>query len=210
MWRDWYFWFLQLFPPVKHQLHLGNRREGMTQYEHERDMPFLPELGGGKCFPQVYCVDLNDPSAKVYFTDDVIWHNDKKCLFQLLVLPKTLETMSSLIKSIEALLSRPGSPLTLEDTTVMLDDVSFMACKGASNLLPQRQLYRVASGEEFAGSRLCNGRPKPKGYDPHRLGKEVNHCPLVILRPDRFVFAACKNIENLENALESLREFLHS
>lgn len=182
----------------------------MTKYEHEGDMPFMPELGGGKCFPQVYCIDLNGSSANVCFTDDVIWNNQKKCLFQLLVLPKTLQSMSSLTKSVDTLLSRPGSPLALKDTTIILDDVSFITPKGPLNLPPYRQFYRVASGEEFAVSKLCYGRPKPKGYDPYRLGKEVNHCPLVILRPDRFVFAACKDIKDLESALKQLREFLHS
>ena len=74
----------------------------------------------------------------------------------------------------------------------------------SSSDIPRDSVYRVATGEEFAASELCNDRPYPTGYDMYRIRKEVGGRKYVLMRPDRFVFAACHSDSELLAACERI------
>ena len=60
--RDWLIWILSLFPAGRKSL---EQKRGLAQYRWSSGMPFLPELGGGKCFPQVFCTPFQVCNARV-------------------------------------------------------------------------------------------------------------------------------------------------
>jgi ssDNA-binding replication factor A large subunit len=63
---------------------------------------------------------------------------------------------------------------------------------------------RVATVEEFRQSKLSTGREPQQGYDESSLKKSVNGKRFVVGRRDRFVFAACADRGQLEQACESV------
>lgn len=89
--RNLYLRIVQLVPSWRHELHLGRRKESMVRYKHADGMPFMPEFNGGLFLPQVYCITVYRTDTEVRFTDDVIFSQQKKGVFQLLVYLKTLE-----------------------------------------------------------------------------------------------------------------------
>ncbi|KAH7403804.1 hypothetical protein BKA64DRAFT_460904 [Cadophora sp. MPI-SDFR-AT-0126] len=67
-------------------------------------------------------------------------------------------------------------------------------------------VYRLATGEELAADKMqCKGRPAPKLYDMHRIKKEVHGMTFVIVRPDRYVYAECKTVEELQSICGGIR-----
>ena len=62
-------------------------------------------------------------------------------------------------------------------------------------------VYQLASTEDFAKSPLCDRRPEPQHYDMYYLGRVLGGRKYVIVRPDRFIFAACSNREELQTAI---------
>jgi hypothetical protein len=206
--RDWYLWGMQLVPSWKRWLEQGNRKEGLTRYEwQEREnMAFLPGgSGGGKNFPQVYCVGVADKEEKkgVRFTDDVIFEQGKKGLFQLVVFidgVMDVHHIQPLLNDIECV---SGGVLRAAETTFFFKTTKMIQ---TSWTLPSHHsnVYRLATGHEFAASPLCQGRPEPQYYEPDRIWRESGSKQFVILRPDRFVFATCKDVFELKRAAAKL------
>ena len=201
--RDWYLWLLQLVPSWKHWLQLGNRREGMTRYRWEdgRGMAFMKDMAGGQNFVQVYAVQLKADGLKqsVSFTDDIIFAPRKQATFQLVVIlqsPVDIVGLETELKDLDQISEKALLP---EETSVFINStkVSSMDTDGWD-------VWRLASAGEFAQTLLCKGRPEPKNYDPYRMSKEVEGLKFVILRPDRFVFAACNNRTQLRQAAQKL------
>ncbi|KAI5459548.1 hypothetical protein BGZ63DRAFT_489381 [Mariannaea sp. PMI_226] len=204
--RDWYLWGLQLVPSWKRWLEQGNRREGMVKYQWQagKGMAFLPELGGGGNFPQVYCMSIGHAgmSNRVEFTDDVIFSSEKQGLFQIVAFLDSLSTLDAT----RNLLSLLGDA---SRGAVMGEEATFIVCNAkeqrAEETIEQGKVYRLATADEFAAdSKICHGRPKPLFYDAQRIRKESGYKPFVILRPDRFVFATCENREELLKAAQCL------
>ncbi|CAN9267379.1 unnamed protein product [Alternaria alternata] len=206
--RDWYLWGMQLVPSWKRWLEQGNRKEGLTRYEWQEkgNMAFLPGgSGGGKNFPQVYCVGVADKEEKkgVRFTDDVIFEQGKKGLFQLVVFidgVMDLHRIQPLLNDIECV---SGGVLRAAETTFFFKTTNNPQ---TSWTLPSHHsnVYRLATGHEFAASPLCQGRPEPQYYEPDRIWRESGSKQFVILRPDRFVFATCKDVFELKRAAAKL------
>ncbi|KAI5373103.1 hypothetical protein J4E82_008203 [Alternaria postmessia] len=206
--RDWYLWGMQLVPSWKRWLEQGNRKEGLTRYEwQEREnMAFLPGgSGGGKNFPQVYCVGVTEKEEKkgVRFTDDVIFGQGKKGLFRLVIFIDgvlDLHRIQPLLNDIESV---SGGMLGAAETTFFLKTTKMIQ---TSWTLPTQHpnVYRLATGQEFAASPLCQGRPEPQYYEPDRIWRESDRKQFVILRPDRFVFATCKDLFELKRAAAKL------
>lgn len=191
-------------------LHLGNRREGMVRYEYKAGLPFIPEMGGGVCLPQVYCSPLFPADDRIFFTDDIIWSSDKRGLFKLVVLAKSAADLDSMLSRLSDIESLSGGHVQEKDVTVILEDVSSRISQVSLDKKWDDKIFRIASAEEFASSELCNGRPEPQGYDPYRLGKEVKNKRFIFLRPDRFVFAACNTLEEVNYASRQVKEILGS
>ena len=205
--RDWYLWALQLVPGWKRWLEQGARREGMARYQYTAGMAFLPELKGGICLPQVYCAMFREGKwADIFFTDDLIFAAGKKGLFQLVVLTDHVEDISSATNALANVDQLSGGHIHSEEVTYIVQDVNapcFDHAKASSG--SNCRVARLATAKEFAAdTKLCGNRPAPKYYDEHRLKREVGAEKFVIVRPDRFVYAACSTEEDLTRALQSI------
>lgn len=216
--RDWHLWLIQLVPSWKHWLEMGPRNEGMTKYDYVEGagMPFLPHIGGGSCFPQVYCKALEfahrqgEHRAKVRFTDDVIFAENKKSLFQVVVLLDRMEEVKDAKNSLHDVESKSGGEILGDEATFIIHD--FNATFNSTfeyAISASENLVRIATGEEFAEDpQMCLNRPRPEYYDAYRMKQEVQGAKFVILRPDRFVYAACRYKKELDLAIESIAEVL--
>lgn len=209
--RDWYLWLLQLVPRWRHRLRLGNRREGMTQYKHHPGLPFVQSLGGGICFPQVYCrgISATGQYDRVQFTDDVIWRPGSSSIFRLVLLIKSVNELGELLQIVQSIPQFRQKEMQLQNLTIIVEEVSACLPENTGDTVDDDlALYRVASGNEFASSSLCERRPRPDGYNPYRIGVEMDHKKLIFLRPDRFVFAACSTRNEALKAAAEIAAFL--
>ena len=193
--RDWYLWFIQQVPSWRHWLELGSRRDGMVQYEGQ-GLPF--SASGGRNFPQVYVSPISN-LCKVLFTDDVIFSPEKKGLFQIAVLLHSLEEADSVYEALNGLGEVSQGALSENEATLFLDTTENLVVSTKDH-----RIYRLATATEFASNGQCAGRPDPIGYDAHRMSKEVGYNRFIILRPDRFIFAACNTQYELYSATKSL------
>lgn len=204
--RNWSLWFMQLIPSWRDKLRLGQRHEGLFRYQYSNGMPFIPSLNGGLCVPQVYCKSLNSDN-NVYFTDDVIFKG-KKGLFQLLVYLKAPNDMILAGKDAFDIETISQGHIYESDITCITEADPQTLTSYAKNE-PCYPTYSIATGEEFAKSELCKGRPEPKYFDPYRMRKELKGHKYTILRPDRFVFASCSTREDLVKAVRALVMYLN-
>lgn len=199
--RDWYLWGIQLVPSWKRQVEMGHRYYGMIKYKYEPGMAFLPNCGGGFCFPQVYCVKLerNGENSTVTFTDDAIFDPAKTGLFRTVVLLDNLAELDAAQKALTDIDALSNNELHASSATYILQSTIFNTAD-LHSLDPTINIYRLATGSEFTQSPLCEGRPVPKYYDEHRLSKEAGGKRFVVLRPDYFAFAACMGKEEVDIA----------
>lgn len=201
--RSCYLFIMNLVPSWRRQLRLGPRKDGMVRYQFSPGMPFIPDLNGGLCLPQVYC---KSSAGEVFFTDDIIFNPSKKGLFQLLVylqVPSELASAKDIISAIEGF-SR--GEIRIDEATYIIEDQDWKSTGGQD----VKSVYQLASAAEFAESSLCDGRPEPRYYDMQYLGKALGGSKYVIVRPDRFIFAACSNLEEIERAAREAVEYLHT
>lgn len=201
--RSCYLFIMNLVPSWRRQLRLGPRKDGMVRYQFSPRMPFIPDLNGGLCLPQVYC---KSSSGEVFFTDDIIFNPSKKGLFQLLVYlqtPSELESARDIISAIEGL-SR--GEIRIDEATYIVEDEDW----NPTSVQDVKSVYQLASAAEFAESSLCDGRPEPRYYDMQYLGKALGGSKYVIVRPDRFIFAACRNLEEIERAAREAAGYLQA
>lgn len=71
--------------------------------------------------------------------------------------------------------------------------------------------YRLATANEFVEEkRLSSVRPPPQFYDLYRMEKEMKGQQFIILRPDRFVFAAVDSQENLRTTAGHLKKLFRT
>lgn len=205
--RDWGLWLLQMVPPMKRWIELGPRQAGRMRYEHGEGMPFLPEYGGGALFSQGYCVGLSSKGTdvpKVQLTDDVIFSEGKKGVFQIVVL---------LNKDIDELGSPESDLKGLDKICPLLHphETSYFIKRSHVHSNPiesPSDVFRTASGEEFDASPLSAGRPPVRGYREYDMWTAAEEKKYVILRADRFVFAACDSRKELEKAAARLNELV--
>ena len=203
--RDWLLWFLQLSPRMKRRLEAGPRVDGMIRYQHEHGLPFVFKYQGGLNLPQVYVRDLK--TQKMAFSDDLVFDTSKRGLFQMLILVDRIEQAHTSLLQVQDLSERTDGRLRGDEATVLVHGPPIEHIDNDSFSVT---VARIASGDEFAADPLlCRNRPAPKYYDPNRLQKELGrHVRYVVLRPDRFVYAACSNKEELWQALVPMRELL--
>ncbi|KAL3441651.1 hypothetical protein BJX65DRAFT_313651 [Aspergillus insuetus] len=175
--RDWGLWGMQCIPSGKHWLELGPRAQGPIQYAHAPGLPFLPDMSGGRCFAQTYCVAMSSTESRVCFTDDAIFASSKTCPFQVVVLLPDLKALAPTLDELQQVEQVAPRLLCFSEATIFVPRKSVSAGAKA----PNGRLYRSATAEEF--------------------GKRY-----VILRPDRFVFAACESVAELGVAARRLEE----
>jgi hypothetical protein len=183
----------------------------MTRYKYAACMAFLPTQHGGKSLPQVYCVSLGprkstDQEARVMFTDDVIFAPHKKALFQLVVLINdTRDIAPAMNLGFMSTVSR--DLIVSEEATIIVEDPT-ASMSHAPDLNGGQSIFRVASANEFAMSVLCADRPAPRYYDEMRIGKDIPGARFLVVRKDRFIFDACKSLEELETIVNRLSTVL--
>ncbi|KAH7416689.1 monooxygenase [Cadophora sp. MPI-SDFR-AT-0126] len=199
--------FMQMIPPLNRALEVGPRREGMIRYKPLEGLPFLGKSHGGISLPQVYCAPLLSCSKnlKVQFTDDVIFAKGKKGMFQILVLLRNISDLVKFKTALEGIDELAGDFLFGREATFLVQDSEARSAgtEGGDNV------YRLATGEEFAADdNLCRDRPVPQFYDMHRIRKDLGGMTFIIVRPDRFVYAACQTAEELHAICAGIRETL--
>ncbi|KAL2206005.1 FAD/NAD(P)-binding domain-containing protein [Sarocladium strictum] len=202
--RDWWLWFVQLVPSWRHTLRLGYRSEGLIRYqwEEQKSLAFMPTLGGGGNCPQVYASLIGGAKTegRVVFTDDIIFSRSKRGLFQALILASTTAKLAGFRPMLKGITQGTKGLIFESETTVLLNTTIPPA-----DLPDLGDVYRLATGAEFAADPvLCAARPEPIGYDPFLLAKEVGLDRIIILRPDRFVFAVCQTRAELHEASQQL------
>ncbi|KAI1616223.1 monooxygenase [Exophiala viscosa] len=198
--REWYMWAIQLIPSCRKQIELGARAEGMTRYRHSEGLPFIPEMEGGVLLPQVYAYNFS--TEKTCFTDDLIFSPDKTGLFQLLILPEDVANLDRLMSALDGMDETSSNLIRREEATILVQSIK--ASPGSVSM-SKWTIARLATGDEFAADPvLCGNRPRPIGYDEARLQKEIKGKRFVIVRQDRFVFAACDTPEELKQAAQRL------
>ncbi len=206
--RDWGLWLLQMIPALKRWIELGPRMAGRMQYTYEPGMAFIPELGGGVLFSQSFCARVrqgSEPSKGVLFTDDVIFHDGKKGLFQIVVfIDGGIDRLPAHEQAIHGLeeISRRLHP---REATFFVDNDTFLADSKAKPASVQ-EVFRFATADEFSTSTLSNGRPYPHGYRENDMHVGVNRKTFAIVRSDRFVFATCNTRAELQMAARRLNE----
>jgi hypothetical protein len=210
--RDWYIWAVQLIPSWKRDLEKGPRKDGMIRYQYQSGMPFLHQYGGGVCFPQVYCAGLDGAqnAGRVAFTDDLIHAPTKEGLCQVVVLVDRVDEVGTAVRALTGLSQLSQGLVREDEATIFVHDFSAKLPADSKTEVGQNaQLVRIATASEFAADeRLCRNRPVPKYYDAYRMKHEVHGKPFVIVRPDRFVYAACSNVEELQRAAKSMPQAL--
>jgi 2-polyprenyl-6-methoxyphenol hydroxylase-like FAD-dependent oxidoreductase len=202
--RDWAYWAVQKIPRVRRWLEQGQRRYGMTRYIYQEGMTFIPGAGSGVLLPQIYCAPLGAmySGQKIAFTDDVIFTPTKKGLFQLVVLVDRLEDIENARQALQEIEVLSGGELLPEEASYLLHDSKERA------IVKDINVVRIATAQEFALSPLCRDRPEPHYYDEYRLRREVQGRKYLIVRPDRFVYAACSTKQELDGAAAKLRHHL--
>ncbi|KAJ6090284.1 hypothetical protein N7486_009099 [Penicillium sp. IBT 16267x] len=203
LWRTVYFWFMHMVPSWRDDVRRGQRKDGMVRYENSSGkLPFLSEYNGGVCLPQVYCKAAGNPNGDVLFTDDVIFGSQKQGLLQLVVYLKDVNELPIAQKEVMDIDDHSNGEIQAIEATFLIEDSSSQLSDAAHNV------FRLATGDEFKESPLCEGRPTPQFYDPLCLAKELMGRKFVIVRPDRFIFAACHSKEELWNATRSATMYL--
>lgn len=207
--RDWYLWTVQLVPSWRRELEKGPRSWGMTRYKYQAGMPFLPNLGGGVCLPQVYCRVLGNGqgAGEVRFTDDVIFAPAKRGLFQIVALVDSFDEIFPAAGALTGLSKLSSGYVSDGEATFIIQ-----ATHSAETTLEigQNSVVRIATGAEFAAdAMLCKNRPAPKYYDAHRMRHDLRGKTFIVVRPDRFVFAACANVDELRKVVGQIRSAMH-
>lgn len=204
--REWYMWAVQLVPTWRREIQKGPRAAGMTRYRYANGFPFIGDMSGGINLPQVYACDLQ--TKHLSFTDDLLFSPRKKGLFQLLILPSSIDELEELKNGL-------GDIDTISNGLVRADEATVIIQSTDSRLSLDGRQYdqvvtRLATADEFAADPvLCKNRPPPIGYDEWRLAKEVKNKKFVVLRFDRFTFALCDTSAQLKEAVGRIERVLH-
>ena len=179
----------------------------MITYKWRNGLPFVNDSYGGLNLPQVYCtpVSSSSKSLEVMFTDDAIFHKRKQGLFQLLVLLENLADVKAIRKSLLAIES-------LSSQTFLPEEATFMFQKPEAENVPTdigSDVFRIATAEEFTATEsLCKNRPAPQYYDMYRMKKVLHDKTFVIVRPDRFLYAACDTADQLYGICAGMQQTL--
>lgn len=211
LFRDTYLWMVQPIPWWKRELEKGARRHGMCRYQYDPGMHFICQLDGGLLLPQVYCSPLDittstKPGECISFTDDEIFSPTKQGLFQLVAVVNSSGEFPGAYEELQKIERYSNHYIVVSEATVVVMDPQ---AKSSAVAAARYRTVRVATADEFAMSPLCKNRPPPKYYDEYRIAAGVPGSKYIIVRPDRFVFAACRTRDGLVYALGQMESVLH-
>lgn len=168
-------------------------------------MPFLPNFLGGRCLPQVYCRPAGQLDGEVQFTDDVIFRKKEPApLLYLLVYLSNAEELPEAQKAVADVESISRGEVQASNVTFLLETDSGVG----QNVSSISSAFTLATAAEFSRSPLCSRRPEPMYYDAGILGKTLEGRKYIILRADRFIYAACSTEEELRETLTQAAAYL--
>ena len=196
-WRDWMLWILQRTPVIKDKMHESGKQP--PRYHYSDGMPFFPDLQGGVTFSQVY---LRTSDGTVMLSDDMVFRLDKRSLLQLVVLA---ESLGEAERAAEDLGKLKVADEIVQEASYIVQDMRVETADLKANGL---DVARVASAKEFNNSPLREGRMPPEGYKPHIWKSQHAGRRYVVVRPDRFVFAACRDLSELSMVLKAVEKVL--
>lgn len=212
--RDWSLWAMQIIPSWRHWQRLGNRRDGMTQYEAGGIEPlaFVPGMKGGKNFPQVYVTaaqaSASPARGRVHFSDDIIFSTSKRGVFQVVALLSSHTLVDAVVADLRGLEEQTAGYL-LEAEVSMFSNTARPTGSESEPRGQSQTLYRSATASEFVQEHVISReRPEPLEYNPQRIFAEFGVGKYIILRPDRFVFAVCSSRSELMEAAQRLLDFV--
>ncbi|KFZ13759.1 hypothetical protein V502_06464 [Pseudogymnoascus sp. VKM F-4520 (FW-2644)] len=185
--RRWVLWAVQLVPTWRRQLEQGPRAQGMTKYDWAPGMPFLPQFGGGKSFPQVFCAPINGPAPPIpMFTDDAVFNAEKNGCFQIVALVDSLLQLTAAMEEVKSITRqiRNGIILDTMETTYLVHNqigsVSDVASAHIDLLQDTTACVRILDAEEYSSAGVTRTaiaanftRPAPLYYDPNRVKKDL-------------------------------------
>jgi hypothetical protein len=187
----------------------------MMRYDWAPGMPFLPKFGGGKSFPQVFCAPIDGRAPPLpMFTDDAVFAPQKKACFQIVALVDGIKQLEAAMEDVERLKARvdKGEVIDTDETTYLVHKqagpvlvrepvLKLLEDKNSCVRILGAEEYEAAGGTEEARN-IGFERPAPVGYDVEKIRKDLGrHVRYVIVRWDRMVFASCKNVEELLEAV---------
>lgn len=197
LWRDWMLWILQRTPIVKDRMHESGKV--IPRYDYAEGMAFFPNSQGGIMFSQVYLRTADDT---LMFSDDMIFAHGKQSLFQLVLLNDSLEQVREAMGELRCV--RVAKQI-IEEASYIVQDLGLQPAQLKIGCL---RVARTASADEFNDSPLSKGRMPAVGYNPHVWRSQHAGRRYVVVRPDRFVFAACKDVMELAIALMSVERIM--
>jgi hypothetical protein len=198
---------MRLIPALNRKIESGPRREGMITYKWHDGLPFLNDAYGGLSLPQVYCspVFSSSKTTEVMFTDDVIFQNSKKGMLQLVVCLQSLANLEATRKSLLSLDAMSNHYLLAEEATFIIQESIVRDIPGNIG----NNVFRIATADEFAASEsLCKNRPVPQYYDMYRMKNDFHRKAFAIIRPDRFLYAACDTVDQLYGICAGIQQTL--
>lgn len=176
------------------------------QYQYSPGLPFDPNHNGGICLPQVYLKSAGG-SSDIFFSDDVIFARRKTGMFQLLVSLKSMDELAAAWESVSFVEEVSEGEIHAAEITFLVQSFSIdsrvLVTSGATSV------YCLATGEEFAGSSLCLGRPTPEYYDPFYISRALKGNMFALIRPDRFLYASCNDAARLHKLISQAVSYLH-
>jgi hypothetical protein len=99
----------------------------------------------------------------------------------------------------------PGAQM-VEEATFILHDLHLLVSELVST--DKSIVARVASAAEFNSSPLCDGHVPAREYNPDLLKSRYLVKRYIVVGPDRFLFAACRDIAELSKPFEAVNELL--
>ena len=201
----------------------------MIRYDYQPGMPFLPEFEGGMMFPQVFCAKVGEVApAMPMFTDDVIFAKEKRCPFQLVVIAESLADIQRLKADLANINTLSEGELDIEEATFLLHDFSDLTTSKPSASFqaslepehqvantPPRYITRAIVAAKYnavtdSHPDYALHRPPPLYYNHERIRADIGKDKrFVILRPDRFIFAACRDRAEMEKAAGLIQSVLN-
>jgi hypothetical protein len=157
------------------------------------------------------------------FTDDAVFKAEKKGCFQIVALIDSLQQLPAVKEDIKTITSQVGNGIILDatETTYLVHGQTGSASKEASLYLDSLQdkttCVRVINGEDYTAAGLTEAaiaskftRSPPLYYDPNRIKKDLGaDARYVIVRWDRMVFASCRNVLELPEAVSLVENCLN-
>ncbi|KAL4941279.1 hypothetical protein BDV06DRAFT_229833 [Aspergillus oleicola] len=159
--------------------------------------------------------------SRVYFTDDVIFSHAAggyRRLFRLVVYLQQLSDLPAAARDVADIEEISRGEIHTDDVTFLVRNHGIMVQERWGQELAysdmthlhcvlRQSTYQIATGEEFAASPLCFNRPEPRFYDPYYIEKILGETKYVVVRPDRFIFAAVNDRQGLRRVVAAAADY---